>query len=386
MRVWLFPAAAVAVAAVAFALAPDAARAAPVASIVQTGANPRLIAKDVDDDGVYDTATTLDVAIGADISVFCDDKVASPGGLVGLLEGGPDWTTGFFTFVYDENQIELALGLPNSGTTELPPAQRAEAIELCNAVPRKQVQRKSKLLANQFMGFLGVVGACVDGPSVELDTPVLDFLQDLFEDGIINFDSSGFGPPLEVALTPFGADVVCESLAEDDFAPKQKRVNVPLPDPKFTTPLKVTQAFLTAIPQTDDGKCGVMLSGVVVTDRPGIVRLAYENHLDIASGSFTVAVNQTLTAFFTRYFDFSTAGSDLGLVTPTDDPAPGGSLAAETAFDYQGFFRMAGVSPAGWQSNNAEYAFDCEPPAPDFGIAVPGPDGDPPPPPGFTQR
>jgi hypothetical protein len=357
MRIWLLRAAALAV---ALELASGAAIAAPVASITQTGPNPRLLVRDLDDDGTYDSASTLDPTVGAAIELFCDDKVASPGGLVALLDGGPDWTTSYFTFVYDENAIgPLAIGLPNPGTTELPPAVREEAIELCNGVPAKQVRRKDKILTDQFMGFLGVVGACVAGPSVGLDTPVLDFLQDLFEDGIVDFDSSGFGPPLQTGLTPFGADVVCESHAVDDLTQRTDPVNVPLPDPWLKKPLEVTQAFLTAVPQNADGKCGVTLSGVVVTDGPGTVKFVYENHLGIPSGSFTVAINQTLTAFFAHYIDFST-GDGLWLVTPEDQPDAGDTFTTEQLFDYQGFFRMAGTSPAGWESNNAEYAFDCD--------------------------
>ncbi len=161
-------------------------------------------------------------------------------------------------------------------------------------------------------------------------------------------------------------NVVCEKSPDLPVAAPKDPTPIPTGSNDIAIARGVTQSFLSLTEKSKPaGACSVKLSGVITTNLPNTtVTIAYRNHKGVETPSRTLKTDHSSTVMFVDDIDFNKGkGDGPSLTTPVATPAPGnptGSFApnASTA-QYSGWYQIVGKNFS-FQSNKAEYNFDCQ--------------------------
>ena len=182
-----------------------------------------------------------------------------------------------------------------------------------------------------------------------------------------NLDTNGSGHGFDTEggrsytmLNSASVNVDCEKYLIDDIKARSKPKS-PVDD--ITNGIHVVQANLTVLPKTtQNGVCGITLSGVIETDViNATVTLFYRNNKGGKTPWRTVKTDHSKTVFFTDYLDFSKpAGPAESAATP--GRAPGG-FAPNPGKQHSGYYQMVGKNIP-FESNMASFNFDCARAAP----------------------
>ncbi|HEY6125135.1 MAG TPA: hypothetical protein VIV63_10815 [Steroidobacteraceae bacterium] len=251
----------------------------------------------------------------------------------------------------DRTMSQRLVWVPHSLTPiEWHPSWKQKAIAACNANLAKQ--KTNGRTTQQVFAQRWVL------PKVEIDR-VEGTLQCLkLESNGAGFDSDG-GKSFTM-LNSASVNIQCEKRMADDFKAESKPKS-PVND--FTNGVHVVQANLTVLPKTtQNGVCGITLSGVIETDViNATVTLFYRNNKGGTTPWRTVKTDHSKTVFFSDYLDFSKpAGPSESAATPGGTP---GGFAPNPGKKHSGYYQMIGKNLP-FESNMASFNFDCAKAAP----------------------
>lgn len=177
-------------------------------------------------------------------------------------------------------------------------------------------------------------------------------------------------------------NVVCEKSPDLPVATPKDPTPIPAGPGGVAVRVGVTQSFLSLLEKsTPSGACGVKLSGVIETNLANTtVTFAYRNHQGIETPSRTLKTDHSRTVMFVDEVNFSQGqGSGPSLTSPAPQPGPGnpvnGLAAPASGKQHHGWYQIVGKNFT-FQSNMAEYSFNCQPKVAPGGLLAPalGPD------------